>query len=116
MWCTRLKRSLQHARARVQVKDSTGDDVREGVRVSAADEVELPGSRGSAHFALKWVRDARHAAHLTLTPVKGVTRAYTAADDGKWVGVIGMECRGLEPVSWQPEVRPLRPGSLWRTQ
>lgn len=88
------------------MKDSTGDDVREGVRVSAADEVELPGSRGSAHFALKWVRDARHAAHLTLAPVKGVTRPYTAADDGKWVGVVGMECRGLEPVSWQPEVRP----------
>ena len=101
----RLRR-LRHSRARAQVKDSTGDDVREGVRVSAADEVELPGSRGSAHFALKWMRDARHAAHLTLAPVKGVTRAYTGADDGKWVGVVGMECRGLEPVSWQPEVRP----------
>ena len=88
------------------MKDSTGDDVREGVRVSAADEVDLPGSRGSAHFALKWARDARHAAHLTLAPVKGVTRAYTGADDGTWVGVVGMECRGLEPVSWQPEVRP----------
>ena len=98
------------------MKDSTGDDVREGVRVSAADEVELPGSRGSAHFALKWVRDARHPAHLTLAPVKGVTRAYTAADDGKWVGVVGMECRGLEPVSWQPEVRPLLLGTLWRAK
>ena len=90
------------------MKDSTGDDVREGVRVCAADEAELPGSRGSAHFALKWVRDARHPAHLTLTPVKGVTRPYTAADDGTWVGMVGMECRGLEPVSWQPEVRPQR--------
>ncbi|KAK9842024.1 hypothetical protein WJX81_004623 [Elliptochloris bilobata] len=87
----------------LDVKDSTGDDVREGVRVSSADDVELPGSRGSANFALKWVRDARHPAHLTLAPLKGVTRPYSAADDGKWVGVVGMECRGLEPIRWQPE-------------
>ena len=92
-----------------QVKDSTGEDVREGVRVTSANEVDLPGSRGTAHFALKWARDAKHAAHLTLAPVKGVTRPYTAADDGAWVGVVGMECRGLEPVRWHPEVRTLAP-------
>lgn len=86
------------------MKDSTGEDVREGVRVSSADTAELASSRGTANFALKWVRDARHSSHLTLTPVKGVTRPYTGADDGQWVGVIGMECRGLEPIRWHPEV------------
>lgn len=47
-------RALQPATAAVaptmQVKESAGSETREGVRVSAAEEHELSGSKGTAHF------------------------------------------------------------------
>jgi hypothetical protein len=87
----------------LDVKNPSGDDVREGVRVSPLETHELTGSRGEANFRLKWARDARHEATLNVQAVKGVTRALTAADAGKFVPVAGFECRGLEPVGWRPE-------------
>ncbi|EIE21643.1 hypothetical protein COCSUDRAFT_24771 [Coccomyxa subellipsoidea C-169] len=94
------------------VKDSTGDDVREGVTVTSSHEEELPGSRGSANFALKWVRDSKHMAYLNVKEItkalkcKGkekISGSYTADDDGKYVGMVGFECRGLDVTGWQPE-------------
>lgn len=85
-----------------QVKNSTGDDVREGIRVTSTFEQDLPGSRGVANFALKcvgrlrspktplivgrisywcfafrWVKDAKSAASLSVMSVKKVTRDLT---------------------------------------
>lgn len=71
--------------------------------VSPLEEQELSGSRGTAHFALKWSRDARHEASLSLQHIKGVTRALTAADAGKFVPIVAFECRGLDPIAWQPQ-------------
>jgi hypothetical protein len=34
--------------------------------VSSREEVDLAGSRGTAHFALKWARDAKHQASLQV--------------------------------------------------
>lgn len=89
-----------------QVKNSSGEDVREGVYVSNTEEHELSGSRGTANFRLKWVKDTRHEAYMNVQQVKGVTRALTAADEHKFVPIIGFDCRGLEPIDWRPEVRP----------
>lgn len=87
-----------------QLKDSSGDDVREGVGVSASETHEMSGSRGSANFVMKWAKDARHEASLSVMQIKGVTRAFTAEDAGNFVPVVAFECRGLEPVGWTPEV------------
>ena len=43
-----------------QVKNSVGDDVREGVIVDPTETHELDNSRGTANFCLKWDRAARH--------------------------------------------------------
>ena len=96
-----------------QVKDSTGDDERKGVEVTSTHEEELQGSRGSANFALRWHRDSKMPAHLNVqeiqkearTKAKDILRAtYTADDEGKFVGIVGFECRGLEVSDWQPQV------------
>ena len=98
---------------RAQVKDSTGDDERKGVEVTSTHEEELPGSRGSANFALRWHKDSKMPAHLNVqeiekeakTKTKDILRAsYTAEDEGKWIGVVGFECRGMEVTDWQPQV------------
>jgi hypothetical protein len=70
------------------------------VRVTAAEEHDLPGSRGVANFVCKWVRDAKHAASIVVeSAVKGVTRDVTGEDEGAWVPVCGFECRGIEPTA-----------------
>ena len=60
-----------------QVKDSSGDDVRNNVRVNDSEEHDIPNSRGTAHFALKWAKDSRKVSYLHVVNVKGVTRAVT---------------------------------------
>lgn len=44
----------------LDVKNSVGEDVREGVVVDPAEQHDLDGSRGTANFALKWDRSAKH--------------------------------------------------------
>ena len=95
------------------MKDSTGDDERKGVEVTSTHEEELPGSRGSANFALRWHRDSKMPAHLNVheiekevkTKAKDILRAaYTSEDEGKHIGIVGFDCRGMEVTDWQPQV------------
>lgn len=87
-----------------QVKDSQGEEVRERVYVTAAEEHDIPNSKGTANFIMKWAKDSKHVATLNVVELKGITRPYSAADDRQFVPIIAFECRGLEPVDWYPEV------------
>ena len=100
-------------RVLVQVKDSRGEDERKGVEVTSTHEEELPGSRGTANFALRWHKDSKMAAHLNVheiekevkTKAKDILRsAYTAEDEGKFIGIVGFDCRGMDVTDWQPQV------------
>lgn len=110
----------QKCNVRAQVKDSTGDDERKGVEVTSTHEEELPGSRGSANLALRWHKDSKMPAHLNVqeigkeakTKAKDILRAsYTAEDEGKFIGIVGFECRGMEVTDWQPQVSIKLPAS-----
>lgn len=87
----------------MQVKNPSGDDTKEGVYISPDEQLELTGSRGTANLALKWTRDSRHEAYANIQQVKGITRPFTAEDEGKFIPIVGFECRGLEPIDWRPE-------------
>jgi hypothetical protein len=96
------------------VKDSTGEDIREAVTVTSLHEEELPGSKGTANFALKWAKDRKHVAYLKVVEIekplksKGnvkITGQYTAEDNGEYVGLVAFDCRGLDVVDWHPEVQ-----------
>jgi len=86
------------------MKNSQGEDTREGVHVSPAEVHDLSGSRGVANFVMKWARDSKHECYCNLQQVKNVTRPFTVNDTGKFVPVVGFDCRGLEPIDWRPEV------------
>ncbi|PSC76257.1 DUF866 domain-containing [Micractinium conductrix] len=88
----------------LDVKNSQGEDVREGVVVDPAEQHDLDNSRGTANFCLKWDRSARHQAYLNVEAVKGVTRSITAEDANKFVPIMGFECRGMEPIAFKPDV------------
>lgn len=89
----------------VDVKDAAGDTARDRVTFSAAEEHELPGSRGVAHFAIKWDRGAKHAASITIegVDIKNVTRPYTADDSDSWGGALAaVEARGIDMTGFHP--------------
>lgn len=81
------------------IRVRTGGDRREGITVSTGDLQSLDGSRGEAHFIVKWPGSISQA-YIKILPVKNVDGTYKAAQSGKWVTVLGFECRGLEPTAW----------------
>ena len=85
----------------MDVKQANSDEIREGVFVSAAEEHELTGSRGTANFVLKWPGSKKES-YINVQEVKNLTRFVTGADSGQFVPIVGFECRGLEPIKWHP--------------
>ena len=86
----------------VDWKDPAGHATRERVTLTAAEEHELPGSRGVAHLVLRWEKGSTHAGNASVVALKGVTRAVTRADSEAWVPVAAFDCRGLEPTAFHP--------------
>ena len=68
--------------------------MREGVYVTSAEDHDLAGSKGSANFVIKWVRDARTQANLNVVEdMKKVSFKYT----GKTVSA--HPCMLLKPAT-----------------
>lgn len=84
----------------IDVTQSGGQEVREGVTVCAAEEVDIPNSRGTANLVIKF--GGKNPATISVEQVKGVTRPYTAEDAGQFVPIVAFECRGMEPTKWTP--------------
>jgi hypothetical protein len=94
----------------------SGDEVRENVVFNPSETVEQDESAREPphHLALKWegskkpsilqvLDDKETAATLKKKKYKGdKPRSYTGDDSGKWVPLLCMECRGLEPYAFHP--------------
>lgn len=87
----------------LDVKEANGDEKREAVMVSDEELIEVDGSRGEAHFLLKWPGAKKQSQLTVVRDVKKLTRVVTANDSGEYVPFVGFECRGLEPYAWHPE-------------
>lgn len=91
----------------IDVRESGGQEERKGVVIDDTEDHELSGSRGTAHFAMKWSRDSKHFSTINLerelANVFGRSRGLTKDDHGKFVPLAGFECRGLEPIAWYPK-------------
>lgn len=94
----------------LDVREGGGTEVRKAVEVSSAQQHELAGSKGTAHFVMKFDKSSRSEACINIldpstTPaLKGVLGPVTGADceAGRFVAVAAFECRGLEPVGYSP--------------
>ena len=60
-----------------QVQESAGAETRKGVYVTAAEQYDLSGSKGTANFVMKWAKDSRHESYINVMELKGVTRSVT---------------------------------------
>eukprot|EP00882_Tetradesmus_deserticola_P007366 GHRQ01007760.1.p2 GENE.GHRQ01007760.1~~GHRQ01007760.1.p2 ORF type:complete len:163 (+),score=60.18 GHRQ01007760.1:249-737(+) len=87
----------------IDVKESAGSETRERVHVTAAETHDMSGSKGTANFVMKFAKDSRHECSINVMQLKGVTRAVTEDDEGKFVPVMAFECRGIEPTAFHPE-------------
>jgi len=57
--------------------------------------------RGTCHLAIKWPGGKKQSS-LSILDVDKPVLKYTEEDSGQWKVVLALECRGLEPVAWQP--------------
>jgi len=102
---------------RVSVRNPLNDyEVRENVVFNPSETREQDeGAREPAHhFALKWegskkmsilqvLDDKEAASALKKKKAKGLQpRSMTSEDNGGWVPILAMECRGLEPYAFHP--------------
>jgi hypothetical protein len=87
---------------RLDIRSSDNDvDVRKDITVSGSDVIALEGSRGEAHFVMKWP-GSKHQSYMKIIDVKNVTGRYASEDSGKWLTILGLECRGIVPTRWIP--------------
>lgn len=94
------------------VEGTAGGDKREGVTCCEEELTELEGSRGSAHLVLKLHGKQGEQSSLKILPRPPATPEKTAypkaansvqysirnEDSEKWVSILALECRGLEPT------------------
>uniref|UniRef100_A0A7S0WN99 Uncharacterized protein n=1 Tax=Chlamydomonas leiostraca TaxID=1034604 RepID=A0A7S0WN99_9CHLO len=93
----------------MDVREAGGSEVRAGVVVSGEEEQEVAGGRGTAHFVMKFCKESKSQASITIMDpkdkeLKGAVKGeFTAEDRGKWVALAAFECRGLEPIAFTPQ-------------
>ena len=87
----------------IDVKQPNSDEVRKGVFVSEEETFQVTGSRGSAHFLLKWPGGKKESQMDIIRIKKGVLRNITDADSDEYVPIVAFECRGIEPFAYYPQ-------------
>ena len=81
------------------VQNADGSETCEAY-LSRDEEMELQGSKGTAHFIKKWPGENKQS-YLKIIDVKNATvDEVTAEHSQEWVGLVCFEARGLEPVGW----------------
>ncbi len=87
----------------VDIEIQGSGEVRESIRISRNDEVEVPSSRGTANLILKL--DKSHYASVSIVDIAKVTTSTICsedADSGKYTAVVAFDCRGCEIKAWRP--------------
>eukprot|EP00928_Gymnodinium_smaydae_P045887 TRINITY_DN30542_c0_g1_i1.p1 TRINITY_DN30542_c0_g1~~TRINITY_DN30542_c0_g1_i1.p1 ORF type:complete len:198 (-),score=54.43 TRINITY_DN30542_c0_g1_i1:257-778(-) len=98
----------------LDVSASNGIDTREGVTINAQDEFEVPNSKGTANFLIKWegAKQPSTISMVTLSrkteikdkEIKNATLGeYPEGASGNFSPIAIFDCRGAEPSKWHPK-------------
>ncbi|KAJ1868084.1 hypothetical protein H4R99_000267 [Coemansia sp. RSA 1722] len=68
------------------------------ITVTAGEENKISGSRGDANLVMK-CKNCKREGSVTIV---GKPEPYTADDSGQMKSILTVECRGLEPVGFEP--------------
>jgi len=80
----------------LDVQQTGGSEVREGVEVDKNEEHEIFGSKGVANFKMKWDKKDKHEASITVLSQIDLTASR------KMQKIASFETRGLELVKFRP--------------
>lgn len=78
---------------------NVGGELRQGVRFSTKDEIEIPNSRGTTNLVIKIDKNAYASITVEAIP-KTVKSDITSDDFGKSVPLLAVDCRGCDIESW----------------
>ena len=85
----------------LDLQQSAGTETRQGVEVDPEAQVEIPNSKNAlANLLIKWPGDKNYS-YLKLVDVPKLVRQQVD-EDTDLVPIAAFECRGLEPVRWNP--------------
>eukprot|EP01041_Mallomonas_annulata_P000662 gene662-1279_t len=109
LFLLKIKADLENVKQLMPVPDnnwqfnvkSMDGEVREGITFSSSDSIDLEGSRGTANFIMRW-KGSREQCYIKVVDVKKCDGTYKIDDSGNFVTILGLECRGLEPLAWLP--------------
>ncbi|CAK0891719.1 unnamed protein product [Prorocentrum cordatum] len=99
----------------LDVKNPAGDEVRERITVNSVEEYDIPNSKGTANFLVKWEGAKSSSSMSVFTPTRAsevkelkgkagnTLGSYTSEQAGQSVLVAIFDCRGIEPILWHPE-------------
>lgn len=79
--------------------ESLSGELREGITFSASEELQIQGSRGTAHFIMKFSGEM-DAATIKVVSIKKNDGTYSAS--GRFTKVLALECRNVIPTRWIP--------------
>jgi hypothetical protein len=78
---------------------NVGGELRQGVRFSTQNDIEIPNSRGTTNLVIKMDKNAY--ASITVEALqKTVKTEITSEDSGKSVPLLAVDCRGCDIESW----------------
>ncbi|CAE8615810.1 unnamed protein product [Polarella glacialis] len=97
----------------LDVQQSSSDEIRERITINGQEEFEVPNSKGTANFIVKF-EGAKAFSTMNMVvagrkelkdmkTLKGVTLGvYPESAEGKMSLVAIFDCRGAEPCKWYP--------------
>ncbi|GAW82064.1 hypothetical protein, conserved [Plasmodium gonderi] len=82
------------------IKDSTSSLTRENIQFRKTDILEIPNSRGTANFMVKWTEYPKYST-INFVNTKN-SCSYDSTADNDWQDFAAFECRGIELVEFLP--------------
>ncbi|CAE7224008.1 unnamed protein product [Symbiodinium necroappetens] len=96
---------------KLDVQQSGGTEIREGITIDPTNEEEIPNSKGTANFLIKWEGAKAPSSISVMTPSRSTPIKDKDVKDktlgeysegGVMQPVAVFDCRGAEPVKWYP--------------
>ncbi|CAK9011790.1 UPF0587 protein YCR090C [Durusdinium trenchii] len=96
---------------KVDIQQSGGTEIREGVTIDPTNEEDVPNSKGTANFLIKWDGAKAPSSISLVTPTRSTPLKDKEVKDkpllqyseaGTMQPVAIFDCRGAEPVKWYP--------------
>mmetsp|Transcript_9959 Transcript_9959/g.11568 ORF Transcript_9959/g.11568 Transcript_9959/m.11568 type:complete len:169 (+) Transcript_9959:78-584(+) len=87
----------------LKVRQSDGGEERDNeVFICSLESHDLTGSKGTAHFILKWDGAKKESYINVVEEVKGLEFGFDS-EKNEFQTIAVFECRGMEPFAWIPK-------------